>query len=322
MKDFDEKAVIGRVRELRIRFAGERGKSNFARSLGISPSTYSYYEENRVPPIETLLAICQITGADLNWLLTGESTTASAGLPLSVQAKELTNRIAELLNKHSEMAEPVSAFVDLLCEKKGLEKQITPESNGTDSTKTGWIPVLGRTAAGIVHCWSDTTMPGSSEAVTKIEELVRQYTGKEIVGKSEVPVRVDFQLAELSSAISNTNVSLVRVSGTGRGQTVEFVDCEKISSVFPDCFALHVDGDSMSPRIKDGDIVIVSPSVPASDGQLAVARVADQIGVTCKLIRTTPKGVHLVPINEKYETKIVPHKDLLWAVCVLCHVNL
>lgn len=322
MKNFDEKAIIDRIRELRIRFAGERGKSNFARSLGISPSTYNYYEENRVPPIETLLAICQITGADLNWLLTGQSSTASAGLPFSGPARELLNKIASLLDKNSEMAEPVSAFVDLLCEKKGIEKQIIPESTTTDSAKTGWIPVLGRTAAGIVHCWSDTTMPGSSEAVTKIEELVRQHTGKEIIGKSDVPVSVDFQLAELSSAISNTNVSLVRVSGTGRGQTVEFIDCDKISSVFPDCFALHVDGDSMSPRINDGDIVIISPSVPASDGQVAIARIADQIGITCKLIRTTPKGVHLVPINEKYETKIVPHKDLLWAVCVLCHVNL
>jgi SOS-response transcriptional repressor LexA len=77
----------------------------------------------------------------------------------------------------------------------------------------------------------------------------------------------------------------------------------------------------MSPRINDGNIVILSPSVPAAQGQLAVARVAKQIGITCKLIRTTESGVHLIPINEKYETKVVPKKDLLWALAVLCHIS-
>jgi transcriptional regulator with XRE-family HTH domain len=322
MKKIDEKAVIQRIRELRTRFAGERGKSKFARTLGISPSTYSYYEENRVPPIETLLAICQTTGADLQWLLTGHIGSPTAGLPITGPNKELLQRIAALVGERSEMAEPIAAFVDLLCEKKGVQKELTKTKAGTESQRPGWIPVLGRTAAGIVHCWSETTLPGSSEAVTKLDELVRQHTGKEIVGTSDAPVAVDFELSELTIELSDAKVSLVRVCGTGQGQVVEFVDCDKISTAFPDAFALHVDGDSMSPRINDGDIIIVSPSVPAADGQVALAHIADQIGVTCKLIRTTSQGVHLIPINEKYDAKVVPHKNLLWAVSVLCHVNL
>jgi SOS-response transcriptional repressor LexA len=78
----------------------------------------------------------------------------------------------------------------------------------------------------------------------------------------------------------------------------------------------------MSPRIKDGDIVILSPSVPAAQGQVAIARVANQIGVTCKLLRSTDTEVHLIPINERYETKIVPKKDLLWSLAVLCHITI
>ena len=77
----------------------------------------------------------------------------------------------------------------------------------------------------------------------------------------------------------------------------------------------------MSPRINDGDIVILSPSVPAAQGHIAIARVANQIGVTCKLIRMTDSDVHLIPINEKYETKVVAKKDLLWALAVLCHIT-
>jgi len=77
----------------------------------------------------------------------------------------------------------------------------------------------------------------------------------------------------------------------------------------------------MSPRINDSDIVILSPSVPAAQGQAAVARVANQIGVTCKLIRTTQQGIHLIPINERYETKVVTKNELLWALAVLCHIK-
>lgn len=322
MQNIDEKAIIQRVRQLRTRFAGQRGKSKFARSLGISPSTYSYYENNRVPPIETLLAICRTTGAELHWLLTGQQASAVADFPASGPSRALLQRLGALVADHPEMAEAIAAFVDLLCEKKGIQGQVAVPSGQAESRKSGWIPVLGRTAAGIVHCWSETTLPGSSEAVTKLEELVKRHAGKQIVGATDGPVAVDFEVAELSDAVSNTRVSLIRVSGSEQAQVVEFIDCDKIAAAFPDSFALHVDGDSMSPRINDGDIIIASPSVPAADGQVAVAHIADQIGVTCKLIRTTAQGVHLIPINEKYETKVVPHKSLLWAISVLCHVNL
>ena len=71
MQNFDEKALIGQVRLLRKQYAGSRGKSKFARALGISASTYSYYENDRVPPVEILRKICEVTGADLEWLSTG-----------------------------------------------------------------------------------------------------------------------------------------------------------------------------------------------------------------------------------------------------------
>jgi oligosaccharide reducing-end xylanase len=45
-------------------------------------------------------------------------------------------------------------------------------------------------------------------------------------------------------------------------------------------------------------------------------------GVTCKLIRTTQEQVHLIPINERYETRVVSKSDLLWALAVLCHIRI
>ena len=335
MEKIDENAIIERIKQLRTQHAGNRGKSRFAQALGISPSTYSYYETNRVPPIDIILNICQITGADLYWLLTGQTrendTVSNSGVNINSQNTSLLRKIDALLTQNSSLTIPINAFVDLLSAKNTLENQITPiqgDPNHSNENKLavpdrpGWIPLLGRTAAGMVHFWDQQILPEPKQAVTELDELVKKHTGKSIISSTNGTVSVDLAVQGLIEGVKNAKVNLVQVSGDEQGQIVEFIQCEDIFKLFPDSFALQIDGDSMAPRINDGDIVILSPSVPAGQGQIAVARVANQIGVTCKLIRTTDDDVHLIPINERYETKVVGKEDLLWALAVLCHITI
>jgi SOS-response transcriptional repressor LexA len=319
MLKFDEKALIERIRSLRKQYAGSRGRSEFARSLGISPSTYNYYENNRIPPIDILLKICEITGADLEWLLTGQGSEKSYASGLNSPHLQ---KINDLLTKHTELAEAAVAFVDLLCEKKGIESQFLTKIYPANQNRAGWIPVLGRTAAGIIHFWDQTFLPEPKQAITELDELVAKHIGKSIIGSVNGTVSVDLQVRPLVESITSQQVNLIKLAGAEHEQIVEFVQCEDIHKLFPDSFALHIDGDSMSPRINDGDIIILSPSVPAAQGQIGIARIAHQIGVTCKLIRTIENEAHLIPINEKYETKVVAKKDLLWALAVLCHIRI
>ena len=318
MENFDEKAIIERVRLLRSQYAGNRGKSKFARALGISASTYSYYENNRIPPIEILLKICEVTGADLKWLLTGQSTEKKFAFGRN---SELLQKLDNLFTNNPDLTEAVLAFIELLSQKKGIEGEFHSRVLPSRPDRPGWIPVLGRTAAGIVHFWDQTFLPEPQQAITELDELVRKHIGKEIVGSVDGTVSIDLQARPLVDGVKKQQANLIQVCGQGQEQIVEFIQCQEIHKLFPDSFALHVDGDSMSPRINDGDIVILSPSVPAAQGQIGVARVANQIGVTCKLIRTAQGDVHLIPINERYETKVVNKKDLLWALAVLCHVS-
>jgi len=318
MQNFDEKAMIERVRLLRKQYAGSRGKSKFARALGISASTYSYYENNRVPPTEILLKICEVTGADLEWLLTGRSTEKKFAFGPN---SELLQKLNDLFTNNPELTEAVLAFIELLCEKKGIEQEFHPETQPAKPDRPGWIAVLGRTAAGIVHFWDQTFLPEPKQAITQLDELVKKHIDKTIVGSVDGTVSIDLQARPLVESLKSQQVNLIKVGGLQQEQIVEFVQCEEIHKLFPDSFALQIDGDSMSPRINDGDIVILSPSVPAAQGQIAIARVANQIGVTCKLIRTTESEVHLIPINERYETKVMSKKDLLWALAVLCHIR-
>lgn len=323
MKKLDANAIIRRIRQLREQYAGPRGRTKFAGAIGISPSTYSYYENNRLPPIETLLRISQVTGADLHWLLTGSTGPGRDKPQLCGPNAALLGHLDRLLSEHPDLAEPIAAFIEILGEKKGYETQPRQQDSPSvpQTTRPGWIPVLGRTAAGMIHFWPESTMPAPASAVTELDELVKKHLGKEIARRDSGDLSVDLQAENSLEDLRNTAAALIRVRGEDEQELFEFVEAAEIYRAFPDSFALHIDGDSMSPKINDSDIIISSPSQPGRPGQIAIAKVSNQIGVTCKLIRETGDTVHLIPINEHYETKVIAKKDLLWALAVLCHIK-
>jgi repressor LexA len=79
-------------------------------------------------------------------------------------------------------------------------------------------------------------------------------------------------------------------------------------------FALKVDGNSMSPRIEDGDVIIVSPKRDVRNGDICVVRVGDED--TLKKVNFENGYVHLVPLNHNYEPVSVKKKDVsfVWRV--------
>ena len=306
--------VIERIIALRKDFAGERGRKKFAALLGISPSTYSYYEKDRVPPISILLKICELCNVDIGWLLTGKNGEKSGkNDPISL-------KIRKIIEKQPASLQAILAFLSLLEQEANLQlSQGQPQALQQGST--GWIPVLGRTAAGVPGFWGQAIGTDSTVLETHLEELVQKHINASIVNSIATDISIDSQARPVIQALNNVQANLVQTAGSD-DQIVQFIDCPQIRELLPDCFALQIDGDSMAPRINDGDIVIVSPSIPAGPALPAVVRISGAIGVTCKLIRIEDEMVHLVPINEKYDTKIVKIKDLLWALAVLCHIRL
>lgn len=68
----------------------------------------------------------------------------------------------------------------------------------------------------------------------------------------------------------------------------------------PSCFALRVRGDSMiNAGILSGDKVVVRPQSTADDGQIVVARIADE--ATVKRLRKKNGEVWLMPENPAYD---------------------
>jgi SOS-response transcriptional repressor LexA len=116
-------------------------------------------------------------------------------------------------------------------------------------------------------------------------------------------------------------VNLVQLAEAGPEGVCEFVESAAIRKAYPDAFALRVDGESMAPQIGDGDIVVLSPTRPARDGAAAVVQLKEQIGVTCKIIRRDKGKVHLIPVNEKFDTRIYEESQLAWALAVLWRIR-
>jgi repressor LexA len=82
-------------------------------------------------------------------------------------------------------------------------------------------------------------------------------------------------------------------------------------------FALKVKGNSMSPRIEDGDVVVVSPQIEARSGDICVIRVNGED--TLKKVKFEGSYIHLVPLNPEFEPVTVKKRDVnfVWKVVKL-----
>lgn len=105
-----------------------------------------------------------------------------------------------------------------------------------------------------------------------------------------------------------TNKFLIPVLGTViAGYPIEAVenilDYEEISEDMArqgDFFALKVKGDSMEPRIKEGDVVIVRKQEDVDNGDLAIMLVnGDE--ATIKKVQKFDGGINLIPSNSAYD---------------------
>ena len=347
-KSSENQEICKRIGEIRRKLHGKRGKASFAKQLGISASTYNYYEIARVPRADLLVRIADAGGVGLRWLLTGQ-----AARPAVPPDHPAIARIADLLADRPDAAAPLVAFVDLLAESlkwpaKGVGGDSRPaeapaeapapatgsarggevprpadtearpapppvEGAGTtaDVSRESWIPILGRSAAGVPQFWSDAD---DAEGVTTLGDLIAR------VARS-APRDVRPAVAADADGRGEGIAQLITLREPDDANVAEFVVAGRLKADHPDAFAVRIDGDSMAPEILHGDVVVCSPSSPAADGRAAVVQLDGQIGVTCKLFRRAGETVHLACINERYPPQSLPATGLVWALRVLARIR-
>ena len=81
------------------------------------------------------------------------------------------------------------------------------------------------------------------------------------------------------------------------------IDTEEISLEMArtgEFFGLQIHGDSMEPRMYEGDVVIVRQQEDAESGDIVIALVNDN-DATCKRLIKYAHGISLMSLNSKYE---------------------
>lgn len=82
----------------------------------------------------------------------------------------------------------------------------------------------------------------------------------------------------------------------------DILDYEEIDSSYQsqgEFFALRIKGDSMQPKMDDGDVVIVRQQSDANSGDTVIALVNGD-DATCKKLQKTENGIMLVSTNPNY----------------------
>lgn len=74
-------------------------------------------------------------------------------------------------------------------------------------------------------------------------------------------------------------------------------------------FALRIQGDSMAPRIADGDVVIVRQQTDCENNDVAVVLV-DGAAATVKRIKKSSAGITLIAGNAAYEPVFYSNEDI------------
>ena len=93
----------------------------------------------------------------------------------------------------------------------------------------------------------------------------------------------------------------------------EIIDTEEITEELArtgSFFGLKIKGDSMTPNICDGDIVIVRQQDDAESGDIVIATInGDE--ATCKRLRKYKQGIELISNNPSYEPFEFSNEEIL-----------
>ncbi len=92
----------------------------------------------------------------------------------------------------------------------------------------------------------------------------------------------------------------------------EIIDTEEITEELArtgSFFGLKIHGDSMQPRICEGDVVIVRQQEDADTGDIVIALVNGD-DATCKRLKKYHDGIELIPNNPTYEPLFYKNEEI------------
>lgn len=297
-----------RIAEIRRRHFGPRGKDTLAQRIGITPDDLTRFERGTIPPGEVMVSLCEATGEDLQWLLTG---VASRGTVVISQARgrhqQLLARLAAALEVRPELAGPVEAFVDLLLHEPD-QMQETPALNAPPIR--GLIPIFEPNAG-------PPLLPGRDEdgEVYPLEPFYRQPAALR---------RATALLTEPHvSDAQPRNVTLVQLDHAGEDGPRLCLESETLTAAFPGIFGMWIRDASMQPTFEPGQAVLATPGRPSQVGMPVVTAIGDHTRLICRywLGSDAQNNIQFGRLSDG-ETESYPAHDVRWTAPVQFQIKL
>lgn len=297
-----------RLRELRRRHFGPRGKEEFARRLGLEAGEYERFERGAIPSGELLVRICELTGEDLQWLLTGVAARGTVVISgTRTRHQELLTRLARLLDEQPRFAAPVEAFVDLLL--RGDAAQSAPAPRLPETTAAAvrrLIPIFD---------FADlpAELPGGDDDPDR---------GPHGAAPGSEPEWVECDARRLLEPVAGAPAGaapLVRVieQRAPGAAPRRFLADERMAQLFDGMFGARLDDARMSPLLQPGETLLVAPGAAPRTGRPALCRLRDPDEARCRIWLGERDGLlHLGCVADGAAEQIPPAR-LCWSLEVL-----
>lgn len=146
--------------------------------------------------------------------------------------------------------------------------------------------------------WENGRSKIDNESLSKLAELL-EVSADYLLGKttdSTSPKKTGVKVPVLGRIAAGIPIEAIE-------DIVDYEEIDEALAATGEFFGLQIRGDSMMPRICDGDVVIVRKQDTAETGDVAVVLVNGD-SATVKRIKKEPGGLWLIPNNHAYDTKV------------------
>lgn len=202
--------------------------------------------------------------------------------------------------------------INELCKEKGISRrQMEREAGlGTGSTSK-WKGQFRPNQASMKKLSeyfgvSVAYLQGESEFRTEQDAIIQGWN-KTFDADALADETKRFEKGQLIPVIGNV------VAGIPIEAVEEILDWEEISVKLArtgEFFGLKIQGDSMSPRILEGDVVIVKQQPDAESGDIVIAKVNGD-DACCKRLIKNKDGITLQSLNPNYAPMYFSREDIL-----------
>lgn len=267
---------MNRIKQLRKYLGYTQDK--LAKVLNISRSTVAMWETtSQLPDYETAQRISQLFNISLDFIYS---------IGVFKNWEEIIENYDDVVSALRKVM-PVGLFMPTFCEEKTIESWLYTRLYKEEDELQ-----LARWFAFSVKSVSFVE-PGTDERAPVID----------IVFTDEFEAIADAQ-ARFSNG-RKIPVYAAVAAGIPIEAIEDIVDYEEIDAALAatgDFFGLRIKGDSMEPRMREGDVVIVRKQEDADNGDIVIVLVNGN-DATVKKLKKEPNGITLIPFNPAHDTQ-------------------